>query len=173
MKALSAFLVAALLLAQSAYAATVTTIQFSLTVSNATYTSNLCLGAAGGDARLALTSAASGAGGSGTLQSITVVDPGGTNGKIDFILFSQQPGSHYTDDATCTLNSADYIYAEFPVVHVMDWPTAGAVGVGAVPYEQGIVYKLSSGTSLYAVPVSRGGVYTGQTLVVTFVYAAD
>lgn len=106
-------------------------------------------------ALMTLASAVGFSGGTGVLDRVTAQCKSNQSAQIDVILFSANPtNSVFTNKAAVTVDPADWSKA-IGVVHITDWTTIGtpsvgqAIGVGMDVYAQ-------SGTSLYAVAVTRG-----------------
>lgn len=116
------------------------------------YTTGYCLGS-----KLTIASATRIAAGSGTIQSIALADKNKQGIAVDVILFDADPsGSTFTDNAAATIVDADLLKILGVVSLVAGDYIAFADNSVAVKRDLNIGFKLASGSSLYAVLVTRG-----------------
>ena len=100
----------------------------TITVSLSAYTSGDVVGGV-----QTITDGLYGAGGTGILQSVTIIDVDARSAAFTIDIFSQQPQGTYTDNGAYTLVTADsaYLIARVSVV-AGDYVTAGGKGVATV-----------------------------------------
>lgn len=116
------------------------------------YTTGYCLGS-----KLTIASATRIAAGSGTIQSISLADKAKQSIAADVILFDSDPsGSTFTDNAAATVVDADLLKILGFVSLVAGDYVAFADNSVAMKANLNIGFKLASGSSLYAVLVTRG-----------------
>jgi hypothetical protein len=116
------------------------------------YTTGYCLGS-----KLTLSNAARVSAGSGTIQSIALSDKGKQSIAADLILFDADPSSStFTDNAAATIADADLSKIIGVVTLVAGDYAAFFDSSVATKRALDIGFKLASGSSLYAVLVTRG-----------------
>lgn len=114
---------------------------------------------------ISITGAARNSGGSGTVQSVIIDVKTTLTAAYDVIFFDTQPtNSTFTDNAALNVNTADLPF-RCGTAHCTDLVSLGT------PQElqalsQNIVYKLNTGTTLYAVVVLRGAQSFASTTAV-------
>jgi hypothetical protein len=112
--------------------------------------------------KMTVTNAARVSAGSGLVQSVTVNMKTAQTSQIDIFLFDSDPStSTITDKTAFALASADFDKA-IGVVHVTDWTAGNTASIGQAQ-NLSIPFSLASGTSLYAVAVTRGTPTYGST----------
>lgn len=103
---------------------------------------------------LSFTSATRVSAGSGVVQSVTVIDKGGQAANLDLLLFDSTVSVAPTDNTACTIADADLAkcVGAIPITghHALaDNSMSRSLNVG-------LGFKLTSGTTLYGILVSRG-----------------
>jgi hypothetical protein len=130
------------------------TIQVTPTVQVAAYAAGQCVGAL-----ITIAAASRIAAGSGLIQAVTTSFIAGVLPALDVIFFNASPsGSTTTDKTTFAVATAD-LAKIVGVAHLTDGTLLGATAPSFIQSEQqGMPFKLPSGTSLFASVVTRNAI---------------
>jgi hypothetical protein len=95
--------------------------------------------------------------GSGIIHSVVLADQANQKSKIDVVFFNSDPsGTTFTDQAALDVADADLLKIVGVITIETFYYIAFADNAVATKTSSGLVFKLATGTTLYACLVSRG-----------------